>query len=136
MIVNMRLTATILRRMIKKTLNEFHSPSGSLRRPASKSSGKTQYHIGKIEDQNKELSSFEAEEIFPGSVEAWVEIVPELWPNAPVMLDPISIKRGTLFFKEGNTLTAAFQSMPQIQLAKWDANKQDWIENDFTNQEF
>lgn len=130
----MKLDITILRKMIKQSLNEFHTPSGGLRRPSRSGSGKTQYHIGKVEDENRELSSFEAEELFPGSVEAWVEIVPELWPEAPIMFDPISIKRGTLFFKEGNKLTAAFQTMPQIQLATWDENKQDWIESDFTSQ--
>ena len=123
-----------LRNLIRKTISEFGGISGGLRQV--RDGGKPKYKIGKVEDPNREVSFVEANDLFPGSVEAWVEIVPELWPEAPMHMDPISIKKGTLFFKEGNVLTAAFQDMPQITLATWDTNKQDWIENDFVEQGF
>jgi hypothetical protein len=131
----MKMSLNELRAIIRDVLlKEFNTPSGGLRKV--RQGGRQQFKIGKVEDENRELSSIEANELFPGSVDAWIEIVPELWSDAPIMMDPISIRKGTLFFKEGNKLTAAFQDVPQIQLATWDEAKQDWIENDFTNQDF
>jgi hypothetical protein len=126
----MQLTLNELRSTIREIISEFGGISGGLR--SSQKGGKPRYNTGKVEELNREVSFVEANDLFPGSVEAWVEIVPELWPEAPIHMDPISIKRGTLFFKEGDKLTAAFQDMPQITLATWDPNKQDWVEQDFT----
>jgi hypothetical protein len=131
----MKLTLNELKQEIHKIIQEFGGISGGLR--SSQRGGKPKHHIGKVEDTNREVSFVEANDLFPGSVEVWVEVVPALWPEAPIHMDPISIKRGTLFFKEGDKLTAAFQDMPQITLATWDSMKQDWIENDFSeNQGF
>jgi len=126
----MKLTLNELRLTIHEIISEFGGISGGLR--SSQRGGKPRFNTGKVEDINREISFVEANDLFPGSVAAWVEIVPELWPEAPIMMDPISIKRATLFFKEGDKLTAAFQDMPQITLATWDSSKQDWVEQDFT----
>lgn len=113
--------------MTEALVSEFGSPSGSLRRVSGPS---RQVKIGKIEEENKEISSFEAEELFPGSTEAWVEIVPELFPDFP-WDDPVAIKKNTLWFKLGNELRVAFDDMPQVELAAWDSNREDWIELDY-----
>lgn len=126
----MKIKLQELKQIIHSVLKEFGPISGGLR----KASGKPRYHIGKIEDQNKELSAFEANELFPGAVDAWVEIVPEIWPEAPfVDFDPRTIKTGSIFYKEGNKLTASFATMPNIKLAEYDPQKEDWIETDFSS---
>lgn len=126
----MKIKLRELRSMIHNVLiNEFGPIRGGLR----KTSGKPRYNTGYVEDVNRELSASEADSLFPGSVEAWCEIVPELWSEAPLAdFDPRTIRLGSVFFKEGNKLTAAFESMPTIKLAEWDSQKQDWIETDFT----
>jgi hypothetical protein len=122
----MKITIAELKKIINESLNELGGPTGSLRKVAP--GGRQQYKIGKIEDENRELSFSEAEHLFPGSTVAWAEIVPELYPEFPFH-DPLVIKRRSLFFKIGPKLTVAFADVPQIELATWDQEKQDWIEN-------
>lgn len=122
----MRISIGRLKNLIAEALNEF-GPTGALR----KASGNRQHKIGKIEDENRELSFSEAEQMFPGSTNAWAEIVPELFPEFP-FTDPLVIKRRSEFFKIGPKLTVAFSDQPQVELATWDPDREDWIETDFT----
>lgn len=117
----------LLREHIKQILREMGGPKGGLR--VARGQRTQQYKIGKTEDDNQELSTFEAEGLFPGSTEAWVEIVPHLFPEFPFE-DAFSIKKNTSWFKIGDELRAAFSSMPQIELATWDPHREDWIEID------
>lgn len=125
----MQLTVKQLKRLIAEALvSEFNAPSGSLRR--TKSTGGRQFKLGKIEDENRELSFSEAEDLFPGSTDAWTEVVPDLFPDFP-WDDPLVIKRKTLWFKVGNELRVAFDDMPQVELATWHPDRDDWIELDY-----
>ena len=114
-----------LKRDIRKIVNEYMSVGGKLR--PVRGGGGPKHRIGKIEDENKELSSFEAEHLFPGSTSAWCEIVPELYPDFPFD-DPVAIKRGTAWFRIGGKLRVAFKDVPQLELAEWDPLKEDWVE--------
>ena len=126
----MRLTIGQLKKLVTEALiSEFGNPSGSLRRVRGGSPNSRKVKLGKIEEENKELSSFEAEERFPGATDAWAEIVPELFPDFP-WDDAAVIKKKTLWFKLGNELRVAFDDMPQIELASWDPTREDWIELD------
>ena len=111
----------VLRSFIRKIINEI---SGGLRLVRDK---KPQYKIGKVADDNSELTAFEAEQMFPGSTTAWTEIVPELYPDFPFN-HPIAIKRGSSRFKIGDKLRVAFKDAPRLELAEWDNDRQDWIE--------
>jgi hypothetical protein len=113
---------TTLREFVKKTITEI---SGGLRRV--RDGGRPQYKIGKVEDDNVELSFSEAEQMFPGATMAWAEIVPELYPDFPFDA-PIAIKKGSSWFRIGDKLRVAFKDMPQIELAEWDPSREDWIE--------
>lgn len=121
----MKTTVGKLRRVIKGVLLEIGSPKGGLRRV--RTGGGRQYKIGKIEEENRELSVVEAERDFPGSTDAWAEIVPELYPEFPFD-DPQVIKQRSAWFKIGNELRVAFADMPQIELMKWNPERQDWFE--------
>jgi hypothetical protein len=128
----MKIKLNELRKIIREVLTEFGPIRGGLRKT---SNSRQQYKIGKVEDPNRELTAFEANELFPGSVDIWCEIVPELWPDAPLVdFDPRTIKSGSVFFKEGNGLSAAFATMPELKLAEYDPVKEDWIEIDFANE--
>lgn len=119
----MQLTIRQLKYLITEALvSEFNAPRGSIRK--TKGSGQ-QFKIGKIDDENKELSSFEADDVFPGSTDAWAEIVPELFPEFP-WTDPAVIKKKTLWFRVGKQLSVAFSDMPQVELAVWDPARDDW----------
>lgn len=118
----------LLKTLINELLNELGPIRGGLRRYRG-SENKLQYKIGKVEDENRELSSFEAEQLFPGSTTAWVEIVPSLYPDFPFD-DPFSIKKNSAWFKIGNKLRVAFKDMPQLELAEWDPLKEDWVETE------
>ena len=109
--------------MVKNILSEVGGLTGKLR---SGGSGGRQHKIGKIDDENKELSSFEAESLFPGSTEAWGEIVPGTYPDYPFE-DPRVIIRRSLWFKIGDKLHVAFQEAPTTELMEWDAQRQDWF---------
>lgn len=124
----MQTTIGKIRGLVRKTLilTEMRGPTGNLRRVRS---GGQRHKIGKIEDENREVSFAEAEMLFPGSTNAWAEIVPELFPQFPFD-DPFSIKRNSVFFKEGDGLTVAFADHPQFNLATWDPTREDWIENE------
>lgn len=126
----MKITVGELRAIIKKGIvNEIGGPRGGLR--SSHRGGRQQYKIGKVADENRELSFSEAEMIFPGSTGAWAEIVPSEFPDFPFADDPIVVKRRSVFFDEGGILTVAFADMPQITLATWHpekgAGEGDWI---------
>lgn len=120
----MRTTLGEVRRYISQALNEFGTPSGSLRKTKS---GGRQFKIGKVEDENRELSTGEAETLFPGSTDAWAEIVPELYPDFPFD-DPRAIKHSSAWFKIGDKLRVAFKQAPQVELAVWDPERADWFE--------
>lgn len=117
----MRIKLGELKKLIKETL------SGPLRKVKGSSQ---QFKIGKVEDENRELSFSEAEMLYPSSTNAWAEIVPSLFPDFPFE-DPMVIKRKSLFFKEGPVLTVAFEEAPQITLATWDPEREDWIETEY-----
>ncbi len=119
----MRITVGKLKQLIKESLNEL---GGGLRKV--KPGGRQQYKIGKVEEENRELSFSEAEQMFPGSTDAWAEIVPALFPDFPFD-DPRVIKQRSLFFKVGPNLAVTFPEMPQVELATWDPAREDWIEN-------
>ena len=123
----MKTTLATLRKLIKEAviINEFGTPRGKLRRV--RGSGGRQHRIGKIEDENRPMSFSEAEMMFPGSTDAWAEIVPYYFPDFPFADDPFVVKKRSQFFKEGDTMTVAAQDMPQITLGTWDPVKNDWI---------
>lgn len=124
--MSMKISVKQLRTLIRETvIAEMRGPSGKLRDPGgkSKSSGR-QVKLGKIEDENGELSSAEADLKFPGSVDAWCEVVPDLFPDFP-WTDPIAIRRGSEFYKIGNQLRAGFKSLPGVELAFWEGAGED-----------
>lgn len=123
----MRITVARLKTLIREALDEISGPLRQVR-----DGGKQQYKVGKVEDENRELSFAEAEQLFPNSTNAWAEIVPELFPDFPFQ-DPRAIKMKSLFFKIGSELTVAFEEQPQLELAKWDPMREDWIENEFSS---
>lgn len=125
----MKIKISELRQIIRETLDEIGGPSGSIRGSNKSSSGR-KVKLGKIEEENKELSPFEAESRFPGSTEAWADIVPELFPDFPFAHDRVSIVRGSLWFKVGDKLQVSFKDLPQLELASWDQHAQDWILSD------
>jgi hypothetical protein len=89
--------------------------------------GGRQVKLGKVEDENQELSPVQAENMFPGSTEAWAEVVPDMFPEFPFADDPQVIKARTLWFKIGSQLRVAFADMPQVELATWDPTREDWF---------
>jgi hypothetical protein len=122
---NMRIKLSNLRNLIREALNEIGGPTGALRQV--RGSGGRKHKIGKIEDENRELSFSEAEMLYPGSTDAWAEIVPLEFEDFPFGDDPLVIKRKSIFFKEGDVLTVAFQQMPQVTLATWNPVREDWF---------
>jgi hypothetical protein len=123
--MGMKTTLGELRQVIAETLLEFGAPKGNLR--AVRGGGGRQHKIGKIEDENRELSVVEAEREFPGSTDAWAEIVPEMYPEFPFD-DPQVIKQRSAWFKIGSTLRVAFADMPQVELMQWSPERQDWFD--------
>jgi hypothetical protein len=130
----MKLTVNQLRTLIEQTVVEVGELRGGLRK-AGDSKGR-KFKIGKVEDENRELSFSEAELLFPESTEAWAEIVPEYFPDFPFATDPLAVKRNSLFFKEGEKLTVACIDFPQITLATWDSRIKDWILTDDLGEAF
>lgn len=119
----MKTTLGKLRQAVNEALvAEFGTPSGKIR----KASGGQQYKTGKVEDENSELSTTQAESMFPGATDAWAEVVPDMFPEFPFD-DPRVIKTRTLWFKIGPQLRAAFSDMPQVELAYWDPDRDDWF---------
>lgn len=119
----MNTTLGTIRQLVAEVLlHEFNAPRGKLR----PSSGKKQYNPGKVEDQNSELSTIEAERMFPGSTDAWAEVVPDMFPDYPFD-DPEVIKAKSSWFRIGKELRVTFSDTPQIELARWDASMDDWI---------
>lgn len=122
----MQTTLGKLKQLIKEmVVLEAGSLSGGLRRV--RDGRPQQFKIGKVEDENRELSSFEAEEMFPGATDAWAEVVPDMFPDFPFD-DPKVIKARSSWFKIGSQLRVAFSDMPQIELAYWDPDRDDWFE--------
>lgn len=120
----MRVSYATLKSVISEAmLSEF---GGKIRKTKG---GGQQYKIGKVEDENRELSYNEAEHLFPGSTEAWIDIVTmgDDFPDLKGM-DPTGVKRNTLWFKIGNELRVAMNPYPQIELMRWDAEKQDFFD--------
>ena len=122
----MKIKLKELRSLIRETLSEVGGPTGSIRNPGSKSSGR-QVKLGKIEDDNKELSAIEVDEQFPGALDAWVEIVPDMYPEFPFS-DAYSIRKNCVYFKIKNELRVAFKDMPSVELMKWVPEADDWFE--------
>jgi len=120
----MKTTWGKVRRRLNEALNEFGPISGSLRKTKP---GGRQFKIGKVEDENRELSVVEAEREFPGSTDAWTEVVPDMFPDFPFADDPQVVKSRSLWFKIGPQLRVSFADMPQIELAHWDPQREDWI---------
>jgi len=119
----MRTTIGELRVLVRKVLLEMSGPRGKLR----PSKGGRQYKIGKVEDENRELSSVEAEHMFPDSTEAWAEIAPGLYPEFPYDPDSRTVKRKTTWFMIGNELQAMIQDVPDAEPMKWDPQRMDWF---------
>ena len=109
--------------MIKDAMSENFG--GALR--TYRGGGKKQFNPGFVQDENREISFSEAEQMFPDSTNAWAEIVPSLFPEFPFD-DPRTIKMKSLFFLIGGKLRVTFDNMPQVELAEWDPDKQDWVE--------
>lgn len=109
-------------------LNEFGTPTGKLRRPGRNSGNKTQHKIGFIQDENRQLSAWDANRIFPGSVDAWLEVANEISPEFST--DPVVIRRRSAFFQIGDKLRVALERNPQVELAEWRAGAEgnDWFE--------
>lgn len=119
----------VLRRLIRETiLTEFGPIKGKLRKPTSKS---RQFNTGYVESDNRELGLGEVESMFPGAIDAWIEVAPEVYPDAFSRMHPTAIKNSTLWFKIGDQLRVAKHDFPQIELMFWDPNRQDWIEMDY-----
>lgn len=127
----MKLRVKEIRHIIENALVELGPIRGGLRRV--RSGGKQQYRVGKIEDENQELSTGQAEMMFPGSTDAWAEVVPHLFPDFPFD-DPVAIKKSTAWFKIKGELRTAFQAAPQIELAAWNPQKEDWVELNYSTQ--
>lgn len=104
---------------------KFGSISGSLRK--TKTGGRQQFKIGKVDDENLELSTVQAESMFPGATDAWAEVVPDMFPDYPFADDPQVVKARTLWFKIGDQLRTSFSEMPQMELAAWDPDREDWF---------
>lgn len=140
----MKITIQELRSIIKDVLIEgrWDGPTGKLRTSKNpRSAPSRQVKAGKIEDQNRELSTTEVESMFPGAVDAWAETAPELydmfqsekdlWGDQPeVMRKKVAEK--TFWAKIGDSLRVGFKEEPSITLAKWEpeagAGEGDWIE--------
>lgn len=120
----MRTTLGAIRQLLGQTLNEMGPISGGIRKTKG---GGRQYKIGKVESENRELSTAEAESLFPGSTDAWAEVVPDMYPEFPFADDPQVVKTRSLWFKIGSQLRVAFADMPQIELASWDQEREDWF---------
>lgn len=121
----MKISIGNLRGLINEELqNEIGGPRAGLR--TSRRGGRQQYKVGKIEDENRELSFSEAEDLFPGSTSAWAEIVPFYFKEFPFPDQPLTILKRSVFFKEGDKLTVAFADFPQATMGKWDSKKEDW----------
>lgn len=120
----MKIKICELRQVIREVLEEIGGPSGGLRRV--RGPGGRQVKLGKIEEENRELSPAEADHLFPGAVEAWTEVVPDMYPDFPFH-DPFSIRKGTLWFKIGDKLKVSFKDLPQVELAVWDPVREDWF---------
>lgn len=121
-----------LRTMIRESLKEaFGTIRGGLRTSAGaaekKSSGQ-QFRIGKaVPDENREIDSIDAEMEFPGSVDAWMEVAPGIFPDMGLNTER-DVRAQTLWFKTDGKLRVAFREAPQLELAEWDPRKADWFE--------
>lgn len=113
-----------LRQVIREILEEMRGPSGGLRQV--RGPGGRQVKLGKIEEENRELSTIEAEHLFPGSTDAWAEVVPDMYPDFPFH-DPFAIKKQTAWFKIGDQLRVAFKMLPEVEVAVWNQQNEDWF---------
>lgn len=119
----MKMLLGEVRRIIADMLVLEYGPKGKIR----KASGKPQYKIGKVEDENQELSLAQVDSQFPGASDAWAEVVPDMFPEHPFADDPQAILMKTLWFRIGPELRVAFEEMPQLEVASWDPDREDWF---------
>jgi hypothetical protein len=123
-IKTMKLTLEQLRKEIRSALNErFDTPTGKLR-PAR--GGKKQFNTSFVPDENEELTVWEAEKRYPGSIDAWCEVAGEIAPE--LSDDSFVIKKRSVFFREGDKLVVALERDPQVELATYNPETQDWYE--------
>lgn len=122
----MRVTVRRLRHIIRESLTEM-MVTGALRKTKDNSGSGRKVRIGKADpDENQQLSVGEAEMQFPGSIDAWAEVVPDMFPDFP-WSDPVSINRGSSYFRIGDRLRVSFKDVPGVELAEWDPVRQDWF---------
>jgi len=120
----MKTTWGKVRQLLAEALNEFGTPSGGLRKTKP---GGRQFKLGKVEEENQELSTAQVEHMFPGAADAWAEVVPDMFPDYPFADDPQVIKARSLWFKIGQQLRVSMAEMPQVELATWDPHRDDWF---------
>lgn len=139
----MKLTVKQLKSVIRNVLHEsrWDAPVGGLRASKNpRSAGGRQVKAGKVEEENRELSPIEVEDLFPGAVEAWVESAPEmydifepekeLWGTDPEIMKK-KVTEKTFWAKIGDSLRVGFKEEPTITLAKWNSSmgeEGDWVE--------
>lgn len=132
-LTSMRITLNELCSVIRDIIISeagWGGPRGKLRTSQRMRDSKwsnRQVKIGRVEDENGPISSIDAELMFPGAVDAWVEIVPEYFPEFPFADDPVAIRRGSAWYKIGNELRVGFKDIPDVELAIWNPRQQDWV---------
>ena len=129
----MKITEERLRNLIKEIAINEMGPKGAIR--WDRSGRKKQYKIGKVEDENRELSATEVESMFPGAVDAWVEVGPEIYPDLVPDIgefDPRDQRhmfvKESVFFLENGVLVVSGKAMPTFTLMRWDPQAEDWFE--------
>lgn len=140
----MKTTIKLLRSLINEVIEEgqWGGPTGPIRGSKTKrSAGGRQIKAGKIEEPNRVLSPIEVNEYFPGAVDAWVEVAPEMFPEREEVVvfggDPNpralkdAIKKATVWTKVGDTLRVGFKDEPMFDVARWDSSMGeggDWVD--------
>lgn len=130
----MRITLNELRQIIRKELAArlIEARPGGLRTSQkmkdSPHSGR-HFKIGKAAPEEVgEIDPIDVELKYPGAMEAWIEIVPELFPEFPFADDPVAIRRGTMWINNKGKLHAAFKENPNLELAEWSPEREDWFD--------
>jgi len=127
----MKLTLEQLRKEIRNALNEYGAPKGKLRKPGQNSGSRVQYKIGFTPDDNRELSAFDANRIFKGSVDAWCEVANEF--SDEFSTDPVVVRKRSAFFQIADKLRVALERAPAHEIAQWEPTmgepgEGDWID--------
>ena len=113
----MKLTLEQLRKEIRNALNEYGAPRGKLRKPSTKSANRMHYKPGFTQDENRELSAFDANHIFPGAVDAWCEVANEF--SDEFSADPVVCRKRSAFFQIGDKLRVALERDARNEIAEW-----------------